>query len=122
LKIYIKKKYYKRFDPDFLFLTFFFCLLFFSLSLAALFGWDHFYDAFRPQVIGWTFLWSGLYISLGNVFWFNGLKYSKPTEISIIGGSYLPLSLFFTAILLQTVPTSGEIVGSIIILMSIVYS
>ena len=67
--------------------------IFCGLLAALLYGWGHLLEALNPSVVFWTMLWSGVYILLGNVFWFGGLAGSTPLQISVIGALYLPLSL-----------------------------
>eukprot|EP00040_Diaphanoeca_grandis_P000747 m.274013 g.274013 ORF g.274013 m.274013 type:complete len:438 (-) comp110048_c0_seq1:315-1628(-) len=95
--------------------------IFFFVIATLLFGIEHFYGCWKPEVLKYMLLWSGGYILAGNLLWFVGVSRCSPLQISLVGAFFLPMSLVFTELLLGAAPSLAQFIGSAIIMAAVVF-
>lgn len=93
-------------------------VVFFFIALA-LYGKDHFADAFSPFLWEWMFLYGGLIVVVGQSLWIQGLKTSTVSVATLIG-SFTPIAGIVAAyLILGEAATVPQYIGGGLILVGI---
>ncbi|MEM9212893.1 MAG: DMT family transporter [Cyanobacteria bacterium P01_F01_bin.150] len=88
----------------------------FFVTVIVLFGPSHLMDTASPFLWKWMLFYSAVIVVGGQLAWFNGLKLSNASEISL-ATAFNPLAGVLAAyLLLGDVPTLGQYIGGIVIL------
>ena len=89
--------------------------MFFVLA-AVLFGPRHFIDVGSPFLWRWTVLYSAFIVVAGQLFWYNGLRRSTASEVSL-ASTLNPVTGFVAAFaILGETPTRAQLAGGAVIL------
>lgn len=87
-----------------------------------LYGINHFMDVGSPFLWQWMLIYGGVIVVLGQLFWFNGLKNSSASEVSL-ASSFNPIAgILFAYLILGEIPTAAQYIGGGIILLGIFLS
>lgn len=93
--------------------------LFFFVATIVLFEPSHFMDVASPFLWRWMLLYSAVIVVGGQLAWFNGLKHSTASEVSL-ATAFTPIAGVLAAFLiLGEVPTFSQYVGGAVILAGI---
>ncbi|MBO9997729.1 MAG: EamA family transporter [Cyanobacteria bacterium SID2] len=93
-------------------------VIFFSI-VTMLFGWYHFVDVFAPIVWQWMLIYGGIIIVGGQLCWFQGLKTTTASEVSLVS-SFIPVAGILAAyLILGEIPTVPQYIGGGVILLGI---
>ncbi|MGH2413876.1 MAG: DMT family transporter [Microcystaceae cyanobacterium] len=96
-------------------------VVFFVLA-NALYGSNHFAEAFSPFLWGWMLIYAAVIVVAGQLCWFAGLRSSTSTEVSL-ANSFNPIAAIAMAyLILGEVPSAAQYLGGVIILIGIVLS
>ncbi|MDG2991836.1 DMT family transporter [Candidatus Synechococcus calcipolaris G9] len=91
-------------------------ILFFVVG-TVLFGIEHFMDAFSPFVWQWMMIYGLVIVVAGQLSWFEGLKRTTASDVSLIS-SFSPIAGVFAAyLLLGEVPTLAQYIGGGVIIL-----
>ncbi|MGJ3244822.1 MAG: DMT family transporter [Elainellaceae cyanobacterium] len=91
----------------------------FFVAAIALFGTDHFADAFSPLLWQWMILYGAVIVVGGQLAWFAGLKHTNASEVSLMS-SFNPVAGVLAAyLILGEAPTIAHYVGGAVILVGI---
>lgn len=94
-------------------------ILFFVLG-TWLFGIEHFMDAFSPFVWQWMIVYGLVIVVVGQLSWFEGLKRTTASDISLMS-SFSPIAGILAAyLLLGDVPTLAQYLGGGVILLGMI--
>ncbi|MDJ0736064.1 MAG: DMT family transporter [Nostocaceae cyanobacterium] len=86
------------------------------------YGVNHFMDVASPFLWQWMLIYGGVIIVLGQLCWFNGLKTSSASEVSL-ASSFAPIAgIVFAYLILGEAPTAAQYIGGSIILLGIFLS
>ncbi|MEM7175334.1 MAG: DMT family transporter [Chlamydiota bacterium] len=93
--------------------------IFFFVVIAML-GWVHFIDIFSPFLWEWMLIYGGVIIAGGLYLWYTALPIVRSADFSI-GNAFAPLAgIGFAFLILGEVPDRGQMIGGMLILVSIV--
>ncbi|MDJ0800917.1 MAG: DMT family transporter [Calothrix sp. MO_167.B12] len=96
-------------------------ILFFVVVLY-FYGINHFMDVGSPFLWQWMLIYGGVIVVLGQLFWFNGLKTSSASQVSL-ASSFNPIAgILFAYLILGEIPTAAQYVGGAIVLLGIFLS
>lgn len=91
----------------------------FFIAVIVLYGPSHFTDVASPLLWQWMVLYSAVIVVGGQLLWFNGLKRSTASEVSL-ATAFNPLAGILAAFLiLGEVPTRAQYIGGAVILLGI---
>lgn len=96
-------------------------VIFFCLALA-LYGRDHFKDAFSPFLWEWMLLYGAVIVVVGQSFWAVGLRTSTVSKASLVASCTPIMGILAAYLILGEVPTQAQYVGGSMILVGIVLS
>ena len=92
----------------------------FFVTVLILYSPAHFMDVTTPFLWKWMLIYSAVIVVGGQFFWFNGLKHSTASEVSL-ATAFNPIAGILAAyLLLGEIPTSAQYVGGSVILVGIV--
>lgn len=92
----------------------------FFVTVLILYSPAHFMDVTTPFLWKWMLIYSAVIVVGGQFFWFNGLKRSTASEVSL-ATAFNPIAGILAAyLLLGEIPTSAQYVGGSVILVGIV--
>jgi drug/metabolite transporter (DMT)-like permease len=101
-----------------LFRTLIATIVFFGV-VVALYGPEHFIDVFSPLIWQWMALYGTVIVVGGQLCWFEGLKRTTASEVSL-ASSFSPIAGLLAAFLiLREAPTSAQYIGGAVILLGI---
>ena len=93
--------------------------VFFFGSAMYLFGAGHFMDVFSPFLWQWMLIYAAVIVVLGQLAWFNGLKNSTPSDVSLVS-SFTPVAGILAAyLILGEAPSIAQYIGGSIVLFGI---
>jgi drug/metabolite transporter (DMT)-like permease len=96
-------------------------IVFFVFAIV-LYGSGHFVEMFSPFLWQWMLVYGGIIVVVGQAFWIKGSRQS-PLVVSTIISCFHPIAgMFFSYWILAEVPTRQQIVGSIILLIGLLFS
>jgi drug/metabolite transporter (DMT)-like permease len=86
------------------------------------YGAEHFMGLFSPFLWQWMLLYGGVIVVIGQSLWLKGTKES-PISVSAIISCFHPIAaMLFSYWILTELPTTAQIIGSIVILLGLSYS
>ena len=92
----------------------------FFMTVVMVYGPSHFMDVASPFLWQWMLFYGAVIVVGGQFFWFNGLKRSNASEVSL-ATAFNPIAGILAAyFLLGEVPTTAQYIGGAVILMGIV--
>ncbi|MEB3829947.1 DMT family transporter [Phormidium sp. CCY1219] len=95
-------------------------LVVFFVIVFKLFGPSHFMDVFAPFVWQWMILYGALIVVGGQLCWFQGLKKTGASDVSL-ASSFSPIAGILAAyLILGEVPTLPQYIGGSIIILGII--
>lgn len=87
-----------------------------------LYGSGHFAEMFSPFLWQWMLVYGGIIVVVGQALWIKGSRQS-PLVVSTIISCFHPIAgMFFAYWILAEVPTMQQILGSIILLLGLLFS
>lgn len=93
--------------------------IFFFVTAIYFFGAEHFMDVFSPFLWQWMLIYAAVIVVLGQLAWFNGLKNSTPSDVSLVS-SFTPVAGILAAyFILGEAPSLAQYIGGSIILFGI---
>lgn len=96
-------------------------VVFFILA-NALYGSEHFAEAFSPFLWGWMFIYAAVIVVAGQLCWFAGLRNATSAETNLASSCNPIAAILMAYLILGEVPTAPQYVGGSIILVGIVLS
>jgi drug/metabolite transporter (DMT)-like permease len=91
----------------------------FFVVVITLYGGEHFVDVFSPLLWQWMLLYGAVIVVGGQLSWFEGLKRTTASEVSL-ASSFSPIAGVLAAfLLLQEAPTTAQYIGGTVILLGI---
>ena len=92
----------------------------FFIVTVYMFGLGHFTDVFSPFIWKWMLLYGTIIVVGGRISWFQGLKRSNASDISL-ASSFSPLiGILMAYFLLGETPTKAQYIGGFVIIIGIV--
>lgn len=102
-----------------IFRTFTGTLIFFVVVMK-LYGLSHFMDVLSPFVWQWMLLYGAVIIVGGQLLWFQGLKKTTASDVSL-ASSFSPVAGILAAyLILEAVPTTAQYIGGSVIILGII--
>jgi drug/metabolite transporter (DMT)-like permease len=96
-------------------------IIFFVFAII-LYGYGHFAEMLSPFLWQWMLVYGGIIVVVGQAFWIKGSRQS-PLIVSTIISCFHPIAgMFFSYWILAEVPTRQQVVGSIILLIGLLFS
>jgi drug/metabolite transporter (DMT)-like permease len=96
-------------------------IIFFIFAII-LYGYGHFAEMLSPFLWQWMLVYGGIIVVVGQAFWIKGSRQS-PLIVSTIVSCFHPIAgMFFSYWILAEVPTKHQVVGSIILLVGLLFS
>ena len=96
--------------------------IFFFVATIILFEPSHFMDVASPFLWQWMLVYSAVIVVGGQLAWFNGLKLSSASEISL-ATAFNPITGVLAAyLILGEIPTIAQYIGGAVILIGIVFN
>lgn len=92
----------------------------FFVAALHLYGAVHFVDAFSPVLWQWMILYGAVIVAGGQFCFFNGLKQTNASEVSL-ASSFSPIAGILAAyFILAEAPTTAQYIGGSVILLGII--
>ena len=94
-------------------------VVFFTI-VVKLFGIGHFQGVLAPLVWQWMLLYSVVIVVGGQLAWFQGLKTTTASDVSLVSAINPIVGIIAAYLILQEIPTRAQYVGGSIIILGII--